>query len=171
MAIDADLIFMGEYVPRVDQKGRMTIPQDLREVLAAGDPAAGIDTPPRMLVQSGLHLKGHVKVYTMEAFAVVRAKIMKIPEGTPQSNRLRRNILGRSKTYELDKDGRVVLEKDLRDRLGLGVQECTILGAGEFFEIWNAEALQAHEAAEEAALLAAEDSESDPMALLMNVEV
>jgi MraZ protein len=58
---------------------------------------------------------------------------------TDQDARLvRRVIFGRAKPVELDASGRVLIPDFLRDFAHLG-DEATIVGTGEYFEIWNAE--------------------------------
>jgi MraZ protein len=55
---------------------------------------------------------------------------------------------------ELDKIGRIAIPQSLRDFAGLN-RECSIMGKGEYLEIWNAEAFREFEAASERDMRAA----------------
>ena len=62
----------------------------------------------------------------------------------PQVRQLRRHIFGKGYQVELDKSGRILISQDLRTWAGLETN-VTIVGQGNYFEVWNPELLEADE--------------------------
>lgn len=50
--------------------------------------------------------------------------------------RLRRFLIGQMSEQELDKQGRVAIPQQMRQRFGLG-GKVAVLGAGSYLEVWN----------------------------------
>ena len=133
------LSFTGEYVQKVDSKGRMSIPADFRRVLESGDPTWTDGLTPSAYLLYGDHLKNQLHVYTVEEFNAVAARIKAMPLGDANRTRLSRLILGQSIRMDVDKDGRVVMPIRQRTKLGLSEGEVYFSGVGDHFEIWKAE--------------------------------
>jgi MraZ protein len=122
----------GEFRNTLDEKGRISIPAKLREVLE--DPSVvltqGIDPclwlfPPAQWMTLSRKL--------MESSSLFNAK----------ARLIQRRILGPSQEVELDKMGRVSVPQSLREYAALN-KECVILGISSYIEIWDAERYQAY---------------------------
>lgn len=157
--------FRGEYHQKVDGKGRMSIPADFRRVLERGDPDWTDGLNPQLIILYGDHLTDVLHAYTIDAFSEIEDDILSMARGSEARRHLSRTILGQSLTTEVDKDGRVVLPKRHRDKIGLE-SEAFFLAAGDHFEIWNAETFDANEGAATKDWLADKPSGFDPLILL-----
>ena len=160
------LSFTGEYVQKVDSKGRMSIPADFRRVLEAGD-ADWTDGPPvRLYLLYGDHLKETLHVYTVAGFQEIADRITGMPLGDPNRTRLSRLILGQSIRMDVDKDGRVVMPIRQRQKLGLTEGEVYFSGVGDHFEIWKAETFSDTVGQSLSDWLADQPDDFDPLSLL-----
>ncbi|WP_291840616.1 cell division/cell wall cluster transcriptional repressor MraZ [Limimaricola sp.] len=136
------LSFTGEHQPKVDGKGRMSIPADFRRVLERGDPDWTEGLSPKLMLLYGDHLRDTLHVYTVEEFGRIVASIYAMPASNPNKRRLSHLIIGQSIRLEVDKDGRVVLPIKQRQKLGMGEGELYVRGVGDHFEIWKAETFE-----------------------------
>ena len=159
------LSFRGEFNPKVDSKGRVSIPADFRAVLSDGDPRCPENALPRMVVLHGPHLKNCLHAYTIDAMAEIEAGIRRLPRGSVERKQASRLILGKSWDTEVDKDGRIVLPQSLRQQIGLE-GDATMIAMGDYFEIWNKNTFEAVEAAETQAWLGEQVEDFDPLTLI-----
>jgi MraZ protein len=139
----SSISFTGEYSQRIDAKGRVSIPAPVRRVLDAGDPDRPNGTLPRFQLAYGAHLRGHLRLYTIQAFDIIKARIEARQDGTQDMRNLAYLYLAQSAEIETDKDGRIVLPQRQRDKLGLDEGEVTFMGFGGYCEIWKAETFAA----------------------------
>lgn len=149
----------------------MSIPADFRRVLDECDPSRPAGKTTRMYVLYGAYLNGCLHAYTPEAMDDMVRLIAKLPRGSAKRKNASRFILGKSQEIEIDKDGRIVLPKERREQLGLGDTGgmLTMVGMGEYFEIWSKDKYDALEASmDEDFMNGVEDDDTgfDPMALL-----
>ncbi|ARO14928.1 RsmH methytransferase inhibitor [Ketogulonicigenium robustum] len=158
--------FTGEYVQKIDGKGRMSIPADFRRVLEGHDPDWAPGANPGLYLLYGEHLKNCLHVYTVAAFRQIAQGIQAMPQGAPQRRIASRLILGQSVRLDVDKDGRVVMPADQRAKLGIAEGEVRFTGAGDHFEIWENQTFANTIAAEVEAFLAAQGEDFDPLSLL-----
>lgn len=163
------LSFRGEFNQKVDGKGRMSIPADFRRVLETGDP----DYPakrhgPRVVVVHGPHLKNLLQAYTIEEMAAVEKGIRALPRGSAKRKQASRMILNKSWETEVDRDGRIILPKRLRDQIAIE-GEAVMAAMGDHFEIWNAATYAKLEASEVEAFLAEMPEGFDPMSLIDDI--
>ncbi len=158
--------FRGEYVQKLDGKGRMSVPAEFRRVLESGDPDWTEGLAPRLIVVYGDHLKNSLHIYTMTEFAEIEAQILALPRGSENRRHLSRLILGQSLMTEVDKDGRVVVPIRQRQKAGLDEGEVYFIGSGDHFEIWKAETFAATEGDATAAWLDGRAEGFDPLILL-----
>ena len=119
-------MFLGQFTHSVDTKGRLTIPVRFREALASG----------AFVVQG---FERNLMVYTTESFQHLAERASTLTATDPAARAVRRVIFGGAHEVALDNAGRILLPPFLRDYARLD-GETTIVGAGEYFEIWNAEA-------------------------------
>jgi MraZ protein len=119
-------MFLGQYKYTTDSKGRLTIPVPFRAALASG-----------AFVTQGF--ERNLMVYTADSFDRLAKKASSLTSTDPDARAVRRVIFGGAKELSLDSAGRVLIPDFLRDYAGIDA-EVSIVGAGEYFEIWRAEA-------------------------------
>jgi MraZ protein len=77
-------------------------------------------------------------VYTSETFDKVSQKAAALSATDPGARDVKRVIFGRAGEVSLDSSGRILLPDFLREYAGID-SEAFVVGAGEYFEIWQAE--------------------------------
>lgn len=157
--------FRGEFHQKVDSKGRMSIPASFRRVLEAGDPEWADGLNPQLVVLYGDHLRDSLHCYTIEAFMEIEDDILSLPRGSDERRYLSRTILGQSLTTDMDKDGRLVLPKRQRDKIGLD-EQVFFIAAGDHFQIWKPETYDDVEAGVVPEALTGQADDFDPLILL-----
>jgi len=135
--------FSGQYQNTLDDKGRLSIPADLREMLQDHT----------LVLTKGI--EHCVWVLTPEYWEKMSAIFMN-PKSLDmtEASSLHYRFIVPKQDVEIDKTGRIAVPQSLREFAGLN-RECAILGKGNFIEIWDAEAFKAFEAAGEVSLKAA----------------
>ncbi|MDY6969875.1 MAG: division/cell wall cluster transcriptional repressor MraZ [Spirochaetota bacterium] len=124
-------MFMGEYHPTIDEKGRIAIPVRLRR--AFGENVV-ID---RFILTHGFDkcIMGFRDVDWKE---FVEGKLVTLPQ-SDQKNRMRlRFLLGGATECELGKQGRIVIPSYLKEYAEID-RDITILGLYNKIEIWSRE--------------------------------
>ena len=117
------MLLTGEYTNKVDEKGRLMIPARLRSAL----------TGSQVIATKGLD--GSDKTFS---FAISGDDGMQI--FSPAARMFTRRFLSSSQSLDFDSSGRVNLPQSLRAYAGLEPKsEVTILGMGNYIEIWNPE--------------------------------
>lgn len=164
--------FLGEFSQKIDGKGRMSIPSDFRGVLDDGDIDRPADKTTRMFLLYGPHLKNHMQAYTPDAMLEIIADIKRLPRGSQARKRASKLIMGKSLQIEIDKDGRIVLPKERREQIGINEKGgmITMIGLGDYFEIWNKDVYDEIEGVDEEAYLEEQGEDFDVMSLLPNSE-
>ncbi|MEW6568121.1 MAG: division/cell wall cluster transcriptional repressor MraZ [Chloroflexota bacterium] len=119
-------MFLGQYTHAIDAKGRLTIPVRYRATLAAG-----------AYVSQGFDR--NLFVYTTENFQRLAQRASMLTATNPEARAVRRVIFGGATEVALDNAGRILIPPFLRDYAQLD-GDTTIVGAGDYFEIWNAAA-------------------------------
>lgn len=122
-------MFMGEYHPTLDEKGRVAIPAKLRK--AFGENAV-IN---KLIITHGFD-KCIMAFREEEWQDFVQNKLMNLSQGE-QKNRMRlRFLLGGAAECDLDKQGRIVLPAYLKEYADID-KDVTILGLYNKIEIWS----------------------------------
>ena len=129
-------MFLGTYTPKLDDKGRLTLPAKFREELAGG-------------LMS-------LAVYPREEFAARARKAAAVSRTNPEARAFIRNLAASADEQRPDGHGRITLSAAHRQYAGL-TKECVVIGSVDFLEIWDAEAWATYQAETEAAFSAAED--------------
>jgi MraZ protein len=150
---------------KMDGKGRLIIPAGFREALRDGDPAGKGFDQTRMVINYGDHLKGHVRIYSIQSFAAVEAAVSAIPLTSRDKRNLTYIYLTQSEPTMADKEGRINMTAALRAKLGLDEGDVRIMGLGDYIEVWSEAAFQASRGAEIASWLSDMDPGIDPLAL------
>ena len=112
----------GTFYPSIDQKGRMSFPNKLRDILG-----------PEFFLCAG-HDDHYIAVYSPEEFESYREKLLSVT-GKAGSN-VRRFLISCSDKQVPDKQGRIFIAQQLRDYAGIN-GEVVVIGAGNRAEIWN----------------------------------
>jgi MraZ protein len=116
-------MFLGQYAHSVDSKSRLTVPVRFRAALASG----------ATIVQG---FERNLNVYTTEAFQKLAKAASSHTMTNPEVRAMRRLVFGRAHEASLDSAGRLLIPTFLKSYAGLD-GAATIVGAGDYFEIWN----------------------------------
>ncbi|MBA4253393.1 MAG: division/cell wall cluster transcriptional repressor MraZ [Betaproteobacteria bacterium] len=126
-------MFQGASSLSLDAKGRLAVPTRHREVLGAC--AAGQLTITK-------HPHGCLMLFPRPQWEQFRERIAALPMSAQWWKRI---FLGNAMDCELDSAGRVLIAPELRAAAGLH-KEAVLLGMGNHFELWDAQAYAAQEA-------------------------
>lgn len=119
-------MFLGQFAHNVDAKGRLTVPVRFRASLAAG-----------AFVTQGF--ERNLMVYTTDSFERLAKRANMLSSTDPEARAVRRMIFGGATEVALDSVGRILIPPFLREFAELK-DEVTVVGVGEYFEIWSTEA-------------------------------
>lgn len=131
--------FAGEYRQKVDAKGRVSVPADLR-VHFAEDDAAHAQQGRGVYVTLNFSptLKNECfRLYSSAYMARLKASIAKMKAGSREQKMAQFTLLQKTKVLEIDADGRIVVPKQFRDQFGI-TDEALFLGSGDYVEVWDA---------------------------------
>ncbi|MBI8989297.1 division/cell wall cluster transcriptional repressor MraZ [Corynebacterium meridianum] len=118
-------MFLGTYTPKLDDKGRLTLPAKFREELAGG-----------LVVSMG---QDHsLAVFPKEEFEARTRRAAEISRTNPRARAFIRNLAASAVEQRPDGHGRITLSPAHREYAGL-TKECVVIGAVESLEIWDAE--------------------------------
>ncbi|MBI4187160.1 MAG: division/cell wall cluster transcriptional repressor MraZ [Chloroflexi bacterium] len=121
-------MFIGEFEYRLDEAGRVPLPPSFRGDLKEGAVlTAGLDK-----CIAGYHLSEWKKLAASLTSSLTRDKL----------RRLNRAVFASAFNLHLDGQGRITLPSALRQHGGLE-DEVVIIGANNYFEIWDKKAWQA----------------------------
>jgi MraZ protein len=122
----------GNHPARIDDKGRLKIPNGFRSLVES-------QFGPELFVTS---ITGEcVLVYPLAVWLEIERKLAVVPSANPSKQRFldRVNFFGQLAT--LDKQGRVLLPQVLRDPAGM-IGEVCVLGRQNHLAVWNMKRLQ-----------------------------
>jgi MraZ protein len=122
----------GNHPARIDDKGRIKIPNGFRTFVEAHYGS-------ELFVTS---VTGeYVRLYPMSVWLEIERKLATVPSTNPSKQRFldRVNFFGQSVT--IDKQGRVVLPQMLRETAGM-TGEVSVLGLQNHLAVWNLRRLQ-----------------------------
>lgn len=136
-------MFFGTYTPKLDDKGRLTLPAKFRDELAGG-----------LVVTKG---QDHsLAVYPLDAFVEKARKAAAASRTAPETRAFIRNLAASADQQRPDNNGRITLSAQHRSYAGL-TKQCVVIGSMDFLEIWDSEAWEAYQAATEEAFSNAEN--------------
>lgn len=123
-------MFLGTYTPKLDDKGRLTLPAKFREALAGG-----------LMITKG---QDHsLAVYPREEFTVLARRAAAASRNDPEARAFVRGLAAGTDEQYADAQGRITLSADHRRYAGLA-KECVVIGSVDFLEIWDAQAWQTY---------------------------
>lgn len=114
---------IGTFYQSMDQKGRMSFPTKLREIIGE-----------RFIVTRGLD--GCLFVYSLEDFKARSETISALPIG--KGRQLQRYFMSGAAEVEADKQGRILIPQHLREFANLS-KEIVVAGVSDRAEIWDRE--------------------------------
>lgn len=119
-------MFLGQYTHTIDSKNRLTIPARYRAALESG----------AYIVQG---FERNLQVYTKDTFERVASQASTHSTTDPEARAMKRVVFGRASEVDLDSSGRILIPTFLREYAELD-NEATIVGTGDYLEIWSKEA-------------------------------
>ncbi len=134
--------FVGTYTPRVDDKGRVTLPAKYRDSF----------TPGVMVSRGQDHC---LYVFTPEGFEKFAARAIDAPITDERARGYQRYMLANTDEQRPDAQGRISITPRMREYARL-TKDLVITGIGLRMEIWDAAEWEAYEARQEAAYAAPE---------------
>ena len=138
-------MFLGTYTPKLDDKGRLTLPAKFRDELAGG-----------LMVTKG---QDHsLAVYPREEFAARARKAATVSRTNPEARAFIRNLAASADEQRPDGNGRITLSAAHREYANLS-KECVVVGSVDFLEICDKESWAAYQEQTEAAYSAADADE------------
>lgn len=126
-------MFFGEFEYKIDQKGRVPIPPKFRKELKGG-----------IALTPGV--EQCIVAYPLAAWQKLASTLT---TGTVTSSKLRklnRALFATSFTTSTDGQGRIALPAPLRQHAGLENDDVVIIGANNYFELWNKDLWEAEKA-------------------------
>ena len=120
--------FLGTYNFNMDSKKRVFVPSKYRDALQDGFVVC--KAPDRCLY-----------LYSLEEWEPVADQVKALP-GTTEYRRFKRDFFKNADRAELDSQGRVTVRAELAEYAGLE-KAVVIAGAGNKFEIWDADSYAA----------------------------
>ncbi len=122
-------MFMGEYHPSLDEKGRVAVPIKLRK--AFGE---------ELIIEKLIVTYGfgkYIMAYREEDWDdFVKTKLIKASESDPDGANLVRYFVGGAFDCELDKQGRIIIPQHLKEHACIA-KDVTVLGLYNRIEIWD----------------------------------
>ncbi|RRD47551.1 division/cell wall cluster transcriptional repressor MraZ [Tessaracoccus sp. OH4464_COT-324] len=129
-------MFLGTYLPKLDDKGRIILPAKFRDAFAEG------------LVVTRIQERA-LAIYTAKAFEELMAPVASAPTTVKQVRDYQR-MLAAGASFEVpDKQGRITIPPILRKYAGLD-RDVVVIGAGNRAEIWDLAAWEQYSEASEA---------------------
>lgn len=130
--------FKGEYVQKVDSKGRVSVPAAFRRVIENEDPDCQDGRDAQIVLVYGNPRNDFVEGYTMSAMAEVDEKIAAMPRGSKNRRMLEWMFSGQAVQLTINDAGQVVLGPKIKDKLNLR-SEAYFVASGDTFQLWNAQ--------------------------------
>jgi MraZ protein len=126
-------VLRGNYAARIDDKGRLKIPNAFRALV---EKAHGKE----LFVTS---LTGEsVRIYPMPVWLALEERLARAPSTHPSRNRFLDRVNYYGQPAEIDAQGRVVIHQRLRETAGMA-GEVDVLGSVDRLEVWNHDRLVA----------------------------
>lgn len=118
----------GSYPAKIDDKGRLKIPNAFRAIVEEQHGAAGL----YVTSVSG----DSVRVYPMAVWQAVEQRLSRMPSTHPSRVRFLDRVNYYGQIGEFDAQGRVVIPARLRESAAM-VGEVDVLGQVDHLEVWN----------------------------------
>jgi MraZ protein len=117
----------GNHPARIDEKGRIKVPNGFRSVVEA-------QYGPELFVTS---VTGeYVRLYPMAVWLEIERRLVEVPSTHPSKVRFLERVNFFGQAVSLDKQGRVVLPQLLRETAAMA-GEVSVLGQQNHLAVWN----------------------------------
>src|ERR1700752_4703155 len=116
-------MFLGTYTPKLDDKGRLTLPAKFRDALAGG----------LMVTKSQDH---NLAVYPREAFEQMARRASSASRSDPEARAFLRYLAAGTDEQHPDSQGRITLSAEHRRYANLS-KDCGVTGEVDYLEIWG----------------------------------
>jgi MraZ protein len=123
-------MFFGTYTPRLDDKGRLFLPAKFRDELSEG-----------LVVTRGQ--ERCLSVWSMEEFGKLTDRLNEKPVTNKAARDYVRMFFAAASDEKPDKQGRITIPPMLREYASLS-KDCTVIGAMNRIEIWDAASWQTY---------------------------
>lgn len=123
-------MFLGTHHPKLDDKGRLTLPAKFREELADG----------LMITKGQDHC---LFVFPRAEFERMARKVADAPFTNEAVRAYQRYLFAGTDEQTPDGQGRIVIAPELRQYAGLN-KDCVVIGAITRLEIWDGQSWQAY---------------------------
>lgn len=124
-------MFVGTHTPRLDDKGRLTLPAKFRADLDGG-----------VMLTKGQ--ENCLAVYPRAEFDKMAARVSQASRADANMRILRRQLAASADFQVVDSQGRITIPASHRAYAGLD-RDCAVTGAFEYFEIWDLAAWEGYE--------------------------
>jgi MraZ protein len=121
-------VLRGSYSAKIDEKGRLKIPNAFRALVEDQHGAAGL----YLTSLSG----DSVRIYPMPVWLAVEQRLAKMPSTHPARSKFLDRVNYYGQVGEFDVQGRVLIPQRLRDAAGMA-GDVDVLGQAEYLEVWN----------------------------------
>ncbi len=130
-------MFLGTHYPKLDDKGRLTLPAKFRETLAGG-----------VVVTKGQDRS--LVVWPTAEFGEYADRIREASRSDARARAFSRVLFSTAFDQVPDRQGRITVPAGLRDYAGLSRdRDCVVVGNHATVEIWDSAAWEAYLAAQE----------------------
>ena len=119
--------YVGQFDHRLDARNRVTVPSSWRVLGDEGN-----------YYFAWAHPEGCIAIYPPALMAELSAKAHEAKLSDLRANRLRRAVFGSGSTFGCDKQGRILLPRNLMDYAKID-KSVVLVGVGRSFEVWSSE--------------------------------
>ncbi|CAN5228685.1 division/cell wall cluster transcriptional repressor MraZ [soil metagenome] len=126
VGVEVAAVFLGTHTLRMDEKGRVALPAKFRERLADG-----------LVITRGQ--ENCVSVFPLAEFTRRSVALSQVPNTAPRVRDYARLLYSAADAPTPDKQGRIVINLELRRYAALE-RDCVAIGSNTHFEIWDGEA-------------------------------
>lgn len=130
------MFFVGNFRQSVDRKRRVSVPSTFRKAL--GEDGSFYAFKP---LSEGLRLRGVVDCRTLPDMLKLQGMVDELDPLSDDQEALKTAIFGNAHELRADKSGRIVLPEGLAAYARI-VDECTFVGGGSSFQLFNPEAYE-----------------------------
>jgi MraZ protein len=124
-------VFLGTHTPRLDDKGRLTLPAKYRDELRGG-----------MMITKG---QDHcLYVFPRAVFEELARKVAEAPFTNEAVRAYQRYLFAGTDEQNPDSQGRIPITSELRRYASL-TKDCVVIGAVNRLEIWDAQRWQTYQ--------------------------
>jgi MraZ protein len=136
-------MYFGEYTVKVDDKGRLTVPSRLRNVMEVEGDAVWYMTR---------GFDGCIAMYPRDEWRRIRAQVSRYSSMNPKALDFRRMFFSSMGEAKIDGQGRMAVAPHLRELGGIDAEsEAVLIGVDDHLEIWNLDRWRSFQSGNEAA--------------------